>query len=87
MQPTKRLIGRVREKCPGAKIIGFPRGAGEKIPEYVDETGVDAVVWRPGSIERFASAQHSVARAGARQSRSGRFCVLAAKRSIAPLMM
>jgi uroporphyrinogen decarboxylase len=43
VQPTKRLVGKVRTLMPGAKIIGFPRGAGKKIPRYVDETGVTAV--------------------------------------------
>ena len=28
---------------PGAKIIGFPRGAGALLPGYVEATGVDAV--------------------------------------------
>jgi uroporphyrinogen decarboxylase len=43
VQPTKAIVGKLREKVPGAKVIGFPRGAGEKIPRYVAETGVDAV--------------------------------------------
>ena len=30
-------------KCPDAKIIGFPRGAGALLPGYVEATGVDAV--------------------------------------------
>ncbi len=41
--PTKKLVAKLRAKVPGVKIIGFPRGAGDKIPRYVDETGVDAV--------------------------------------------
>jgi uroporphyrinogen decarboxylase len=28
---------------PGAKVIGFPRGAGVHLRDYVSETGVDAV--------------------------------------------
>ncbi|MEJ2624668.1 MAG: uroporphyrinogen decarboxylase family protein, partial [Pseudolabrys sp.] len=43
VQPTKRLVAKLREKKPGVKIIGFPRGAGAGIPRYVDETGGDAV--------------------------------------------
>jgi uroporphyrinogen decarboxylase len=42
-QPTKRLVGKVRERQPGAKIIGFPRGAGALLPSFVEATGVDAV--------------------------------------------
>ena len=30
-------------RCPDAKIIGFPRGAGALLPAYVGATGVDAV--------------------------------------------
>jgi uroporphyrinogen decarboxylase len=33
----------VRDAKPDAKIIGFPRGAGQSIPRYVDATGVNAV--------------------------------------------
>jgi len=43
VQPTKRLVAKLRAKKPAAKIIGFPRGAGKNIPRYVVETGVDAV--------------------------------------------
>ena len=32
VQPTKRLVEKLRAKRPGAKVIGFPRGAGRKIP-------------------------------------------------------
>jgi uroporphyrinogen decarboxylase len=43
VQPTKDIVARLREKVPDAKVIGFPRGAGEKIPRYVTETKVTAV--------------------------------------------
>lgn len=43
VQPTKALVAKVRARHPGAKIIGFPRGAGQGIPRYVDETKVNAV--------------------------------------------
>jgi uroporphyrinogen decarboxylase len=56
VQPTKRIVAKVRERQPGAKIIGFPRGAGEKIPRYVDETGVDAVSLESGIDRKFAAA-------------------------------
>ena len=54
VQPTKRLIAQLRAKCPGAKVIGFPRGADRKIPRYVDETGVDAVSLESGIDRIFA---------------------------------
>ena len=43
VQPTRRLVAKLRERHPGAKVIGFPRGAGKNIPRYVEETGVNAV--------------------------------------------
>jgi uroporphyrinogen decarboxylase len=43
IEPTRRIVEGVRRKVPGAKIIGFPRGAGAQLPGYVEATGVDAV--------------------------------------------
>ena len=54
VQPTKRLVEKLRAKRPGAKVIGFPRGAGRKIPRYVAETGVDAVSLESGIDRIFA---------------------------------
>ncbi len=54
VQPTKRLVEKLRAKRPGAKVIGFPRGAGRKIPRYVAETGVDAVSLESGIDRKFA---------------------------------
>jgi uroporphyrinogen decarboxylase len=41
--PTRRIVDGVRAQVPDAKIIGFPRGAGALLADYVDVTGVDAV--------------------------------------------
>jgi len=41
--PTQKLVAKVRARHPQARIIGFPRGAGQGIPRYARETGVDAV--------------------------------------------
>src|SRR3984893_2931903 len=43
IEPTRRIVEGVRKNVPGAKIIGFPRGAGALLPSYVAATGVDAV--------------------------------------------
>lgn len=43
IEPTRRIIEMVRAEVPGARIIGFPRGAGARTVAYVAETGVDAV--------------------------------------------
>ena len=43
IEPTRRIVEGVRQQIPGAKIIGFPRGAGALLPAYVDATGVNGV--------------------------------------------
>lgn len=43
IEPTRRIIEGVRKERPDSRIIGFPRGAGALLPEYVEATGVDAV--------------------------------------------
>lgn len=41
--PTARIVAAIRAKHPDVPIIGFPKGAGAKLPAYARETGVDAV--------------------------------------------
>ncbi len=41
--PTRRIVTEVRAKHPHVPIIGFPRGAGQKIERYAAETGVRGV--------------------------------------------
>ncbi len=41
-RPGKSSTAYARQ-MPGAKIIGFPRGAGSKLWRYVQDTGIDAV--------------------------------------------
>ena len=41
--PTKRIVADVRRAVPGAKIIGFPRGAGSNLKRYAEELDIDAV--------------------------------------------
>ena len=43
IEPCLRIITAVRKAVPGAKIIGFPRGAGTKLTEYIAAVPVDAV--------------------------------------------
>jgi uroporphyrinogen decarboxylase len=57
VQPTKRIVEKLRAKKPGAKVIGFPRGAGKNIPRYVDETKVDAVSLESAIDRKFAHEQ------------------------------
>ncbi|SON58185.1 Uroporphyrinogen decarboxylase [Hartmannibacter diazotrophicus] len=43
MEPMRRIVEGVRQQVPGARIIGFPKGANAFLPLYVRETGVNAV--------------------------------------------
>jgi uroporphyrinogen decarboxylase len=43
VEPTRRIVAKVRSHVPQAKIIGFPRGAGTRLLRYVEEVPVDAV--------------------------------------------
>ncbi len=43
IEPTRRIVEGLRKRVPGARVIGFPKGAGGHLPAFVRETGVDAV--------------------------------------------
>ncbi len=43
VEPMRRIVAGVRQQVPSARIIGFPRGAGTMLPQYIERTGVDAV--------------------------------------------
>jgi uroporphyrinogen decarboxylase len=43
IRPTRAIVQRVRAACPGVPIIGFPKGAGVRLADYVHKTGVDGV--------------------------------------------
>jgi uroporphyrinogen decarboxylase len=43
IEPTQRIIAKVRQQVPGAKFIGFPRGIGTGLLRYVADVPVDAV--------------------------------------------
>jgi uroporphyrinogen decarboxylase len=43
IEPTRRIVAKVRAQMPGAKVIGFPRGAGTLLARYVEEIPVNAV--------------------------------------------
>ncbi len=43
IKPMKAIVEGVRAAYPDAPIIGFPRGAGVMMRDYVTETGVDGV--------------------------------------------
>ncbi|KQN93169.1 uroporphyrinogen decarboxylase [Sphingomonas sp. Leaf231] len=41
--PNRAIVDGVRARCPGVPIIGFPKGAGGKLPAYAAGTRVDAI--------------------------------------------
>jgi uroporphyrinogen decarboxylase len=43
IEPTRRIVSRLRERYPNVPIIGFPRGIGAQTVVYAAETGVDGV--------------------------------------------
>jgi len=41
--PNTRITAAIHDQRPGIPVIGFPKGAGAKLPAYARETGVDAL--------------------------------------------
>jgi len=41
--PNAAIVAGLQSRYPNVPVIGFPKGVGEKLPAYVNETGVDAV--------------------------------------------
>jgi uroporphyrinogen decarboxylase len=41
--PTARIVAEFKSRHPDIPVIGFPKGAGGKLPAYARETGVDAI--------------------------------------------
>lgn len=56
--PNARIVAALRQRYPQVPVIGFPKGAGEKLPTYARETGVNAIgidetidpVWAAASL-------------------------------------
>ncbi|MFO1255099.1 MAG: uroporphyrinogen decarboxylase [Sphingomonadaceae bacterium] len=41
--PNARIVAAIAKRFPHVPVIGFPKGAGEKLPAYARETGVQAL--------------------------------------------
>lgn len=41
--PNAAIVSAIKRRFPDVPVIGFPKGAGEKLPAYARETGVDAL--------------------------------------------
>ncbi|HOB12699.1 MAG TPA: uroporphyrinogen decarboxylase [Novosphingobium sp.] len=56
--PNAAIVAAIRARFPDVPVIGFPKGAGEKLPAYARETGVQALgldetidpVWAAGAL-------------------------------------
>jgi uroporphyrinogen decarboxylase len=42
-KPAAKIVAGLRQRIPGARIIGFPRGAGTSLVSYVDHVPFDAI--------------------------------------------
>lgn len=43
IEPNARIVQKLKALAPDIPVIGFPKGAGARLPDYVAGTGVDAV--------------------------------------------
>ncbi|MBZ6377630.1 uroporphyrinogen decarboxylase [Pacificimonas flava] len=43
IEPTRRIVDRLRRDYPCLPIIGFPKGAGARLADYAAATGIDAL--------------------------------------------
>jgi uroporphyrinogen decarboxylase len=43
IEPARRIIEKVRQQVPGAKVIGFPRGASTNLVRYIERVPVNAI--------------------------------------------
>ncbi|SMF63775.1 uroporphyrinogen decarboxylase [Allosphingosinicella indica] len=41
--PTQRIVAGLKARHPDVPVIGFPKGAGGKLPAYAEATGIDAI--------------------------------------------
>jgi uroporphyrinogen decarboxylase len=43
IKPARRIVEKVRQQVPNAKVIGFPRGAGTNLLRYIERAPVNAI--------------------------------------------
>ena len=56
IEPTRKLVAGLRARGVTVPIIGFPRGAGAMIAEYVSATGVNALGLDTGQVPEFVNS-------------------------------
>lgn len=55
IEPTRKLVARLRELGVEVPIIGFPRGAGAMLPAYATQTGVTGVGLDTSTVPEFVN--------------------------------
>ncbi|HBH90955.1 uroporphyrinogen decarboxylase [Ponticaulis sp.] len=55
IEPTRKLVENLRSAGVTVPIIGFPRGAGAKLADYVAQTGVNSVGLDTGQVPSFVN--------------------------------
>lgn len=43
LRPTAEIVAKLKARRPGLPVIGFPKGVGSRLADYVSATGVDAI--------------------------------------------
>lgn len=66
IEPTRQIVARIRESCPGVPVTGFPRQAGDFYADYVEKSGVDCV-----GIDQDFSLEDAVRRFGGKSVLQG----------------
>lgn len=43
VEPTARIVARLKDRHPEVPVIGFPRGCGDRYADYASRTGIDGI--------------------------------------------
>ncbi|MDO8290777.1 MAG: uroporphyrinogen decarboxylase [Parvibaculum sp.] len=65
IEPVKRIVSSLKAKYPHVPVIGFPRGAGPLVLDYIKETGIQGVsldtgmslTWAADEVQKLACVQ------------------------------
>ena len=65
IEPVKRIVSSLKAKYPHIPVIGFPRGAGPLIIDYIKETGIQGIsldtgmslTWARDEVQKLACVQ------------------------------
>lgn len=65
IEPVKRIVSSLKAKYPHVPVIGFPRGAGPLVIDYINETGIQGVsldtgmslTWAADEVQKLTCVQ------------------------------